>query len=111
MIAADPRHRVTAADETIASTNFLSGWTQRPAYLQRLVPINEQEEDARMKLMDSLLQAHSAAEVRSLLERASFDYLLVYADHAPAVDLTCCMELVFDGSPRVYRRLDNQDAP
>ena len=111
VVAADPQHQVNQAGETIATTNFLSGETERPAYVQRVVPFNTQETQARMQLMDQLLHAHSAEEVRSLLQRATFDYLVVYADKAPSVDLTCCMKLVFDGSPRVYQVVSDPTPP
>src|SRR5207302_11255935 len=51
VLAADPQHQVNPAGETIASTNFLSGMTERPAYLQRLLNLYPTETAQRLQVL------------------------------------------------------------
>ncbi len=105
VIAAHPEHRVNPAGETIRGTNFLSGVTERPAYMQRLLDAagpRNQEGQAREKLLKQLFEAQTPHQVQLLLVQMNFDYLLVYADKPPQTDLSCCLERIFDGKTKLY---------
>jgi len=104
IVAAHPDYRVNAAGETIAQTNFLSGMTERPAYLQRVGPYNIQENALRGERLRELFNANSAETARHLLTQMSFDYLLVYPEIPPKIDLSCCLKLVKKGIPQVYAK-------
>jgi hypothetical protein len=104
VIAADPNHPVNNAGETIGSTNFLSGMTERPIYLERTQTHSGTATAPRVALMEKLFDAGSVPDVQVILADARFDYLIVYPDHQPKIDLTCCMELVHHRPPLVYRR-------
>lgn len=105
-IAADTRHRVNAQGETIGDTNFLSGMTERPGYLQRIFingTLFAAESKHRQDVLDELFAAASPARVQTLLKTAAFDYLLVYQDLSPHTDLACCMLELRSTYPRIYQ--------
>jgi hypothetical protein len=102
VVAADPDHLVNSFGETVATTNFLSGMTERAAYLQRVVPFNLAEVDYRRALIGRLLESTSADEIRQIVADRPFDYLLVYSDKPSAMALTCCLTLVNQGQPQIF---------
>ncbi len=105
VIASDPGHIVNSYGETIAETNFLSGQTERPAYLQRSRdPIVASPEliENRAHQLQAIFQARSPQQVKTALAQLPIDYLVVYAETPPAVDLTCCLVLILDGDTRLY---------
>ena len=103
VVAASPAHTVNANGETIGLTNFLSGMLERSVYYERQTMYSPAEAHRRQQLLTSLFAAQSAGELQTLLAQATFDYLLVYPDTPPATDLSCCLQLIWDDTPRVYQ--------
>ena len=107
VVAAHPDHLVNTW-ETIATTNFLSGQTRRPAYLQRVSAYGHQEVTRRRDILVRLFEAETEGAVKAALDKATFDYLLVYRDRTPRTDLSCCLTLVYEdrsgsGEIKIYR--------
>ena len=105
VIAAHPQHRVNAFGETIRGTNFLSGMTERPAYVQRVLGAagpRFSEGTHREALLEQLFAARTPQQARTILEQMNFHYLLVYPDKPPQTDLSCCLELIIDGKTKLY---------
>lgn len=104
ILAADPNHKVNANGETIVTTNFLSGETERAVFLQREqgFSLNLEEIARRKNLMASIFAADSPAALKKLLAGADFDYLIVYPDQRPVLDLSCCLTKIIDGSTQLY---------
>jgi hypothetical protein len=103
VVAAFPGHIVNQSGETIDSTNFLSGLTQRPAYLQRAAQIfNVAEVERRRALLQQIFESPDQRGVQSALRATTFDYLLVYPSEKPKTDLTCCLKLVFVSDIKIY---------
>jgi hypothetical protein len=107
VVAAHPRHRVNGDGETVESTNFLSGLTRRPAYLQRVEAYGLSDAAGRREILLRLFEADAVGAVMDAVKEATFDYLLVYRDTPPRMDLSCCLTLVFDREIKIYHR----DAP
>lgn len=104
VIAADPDHKVNGQGETLGRSNFLSGMTERPAYLQRLANrFFVKDIMFRQELLTRLFEADSVEQVQSLLRAATFDYLIVYPDRPPKTDLGCCMRLIRSAYPQIYQ--------
>ena len=106
VVAAHPDHSVNSW-ETVATTNFLSGQTRRPAYLQRVSAYGHAEVTRRRDILVRLFEAETLGAVKAALEHATFDYLIVYRDRTPRIDLSCCLTLVFEvqsGEMKIYRR-------
>jgi hypothetical protein len=109
VVAADPEHRVNAIGETLATTSFLAGQTRRPAYLQRVAEYFGAEATRRRGILARLFDAETVEEVKAAAKEASFDYLLVYPDKPPRIDLSCCLTRVYEaksvsGALTIYRR-------
>jgi hypothetical protein len=102
VIAADPAHKVNPWGDTIETTNFLSGMTERPAYLQRYNYFFVDTVMQHRQVLADLFNAPNPDAVRAALAQADFDYLLVYPDHQPVTDLGCCLSLLFNGEPQIY---------
>jgi hypothetical protein len=67
-----------------------------------LVPLNLAEVDYRQALIGRLLESTSVDDISRIVADRPFDYLLVYRDKPPALDLTCCLTLVIQGQPRIF---------
>jgi hypothetical protein len=105
IVAAHPDHLVNTW-ETVATTNFLSGQTRRPAYLQRVSAYGHEEVTRRRDILVRLFEGETEGAVQAALDKATFDYLLVYPDRTPRTDLSCCLTLVYkarNGGIKVYR--------
>ncbi len=107
IVAAHPDYQVNAKGETIAQTNFLSGMTEHPVYLERMQNYftYTEENSRRREQLRGLFKADSPEIVRELLKQMPFDYLLVYPEIPPKIDLDCCMKLKKDGIPAIYTKL------
>jgi hypothetical protein len=110
VVAAHPEHGANANGETVATTSFLAGQTRRPAYLQRVAEYFGVEATRRREILARVFDAETVEGVKSALQEATFDYLLVYPDKPPRTDLSCCLTPVYEdalvGSAkfRIYRR-------
>lgn len=104
VVAASPAHAVNVSGETILKNNFLSGMTERSAYVERIEGYHTDIAQARVAQLQALFAARTPEQVRQALNGATFDYLLVYPDTPTATDLSCCMKQVWDGTPAVFQR-------
>jgi hypothetical protein len=111
VVAAHPDHRLNAIGETVASTSFLAGQTRRPAYLQRVAEYFGAEATRRRGILARVFDSETVEDVKGALREATFDYLLVYPDKLPRIDLSCCLTPVLhednpasSASFRIYRR-------
>jgi hypothetical protein len=109
VVAAHPDHRVNANGETVATTSFLAGQSRRPAYLQRVAEYFGAEATRRRGILARVFDAETVEGVRGALKEATFDYLLVYPDKPPRIDLSCCLTPVYGVRPvggglAIYRR-------
>jgi hypothetical protein len=110
VVAAHPEHGVNANGETVATTSFLAGQTERPAYLQRVAEYFGAEAARRREILTRVFDAETVEGAKAALSEATFDYLLVYPDKPPRIDLSCCLTPVYGEAPadsaqfRIYRR-------
>lgn len=105
VVAANPNHRVNAYRETVATTNLLSGMTERPSYIQRdALSLQSKEGLRRDANLQKLFSSESADEVNAVLAQMNFDYLVVYPDTPPKFDPGCCLKLIFDGKTKLYAK-------
>ena len=110
VVAAHPDHAVNPNGETVASTSFLGGQTRRPAYLQRVAEYFGAEATRRRQILGGVFDSETVQGVKTALQDATFDYLLVYPDKLPRTDLSCCLTPVYGDTAvgsakfRIYRR-------
>src|SRR3989442_13922847 len=113
VVAAHPDHFVNTW-ETVATTNFLSGQTRRPAYLQRVSAYGHAEVTRRRDILIRLFEAETVGAVKEALEKATFDYLVVYRDITPSTDLSCCLtpvSKVYSEDMKLYRHDAHLNSP
>jgi hypothetical protein len=103
VIAADPNHRVNFLGETVRSTAFLSGMTERSAFVQYVSAFTRTEGDRRVALLDAVFDTHSEAEACRLVRLTGADYWIEYADRPFAAGPLSCLQREFQGNPNVYR--------
>jgi hypothetical protein len=106
VVASDPRHRVNALGETIGTTSFLSGMTERSVYFQYVSPLTREEGLRRVPLLTAIYDARSEADACRLIRETGAHYWLEYSDRPFAVQPATCLERVFQGDPNVYRAVD-----
>jgi hypothetical protein len=121
VVAVYPDHQLNSGGETVATTSFLAGQTRRPAYLQRVAESRRPaylqrvaeyfgaEATRRRGILARVFDAETVEGVRGALKEATFDYLLVYPDKPPRIDLSCCLTPVYGVRPvggglAIYRR-------
>ena len=103
IIAADPLHTVNELGERIRGTNFLSGMTARRVYVERVTPFTRLEGERRTAQLRTFFSTSAKDAACGVTKVAKFDYVVEYnTDPVAAVPLPC-LQLVFSGSPSVYR--------
>jgi len=103
VIAADPNHRVNEIGETIRSTAFLSGMTERSVFVQYVSAFTRTEGDRRVALLEALYGTTSEEEACRLVRQIGADYWIEYEDRPFAAGTLRCLRREFQGNPNVYR--------
>ncbi len=105
VIAADPSHRVNSLGETIRSTAFLSGMTERSVFVQYVSTFTRTEGDRRVALLEAIYGTESEAEACRLIRETAADYWIEYQDRPFAAGPLSCLQREFQGNPNVYRTI------
>lgn len=111
VIAANPAHIVNEFGDTIANTYFLTAMTHRAAYVQQEFRSNDTqglEIEKRIGILQELFSTENPDRIRELLQATNIDLILIYPDTPAQTDFSCCIKLLYDKGPKIYKVLHNR---